>query len=194
MNERTFPVGDAHRLDDPERLNFLPPLEVVRSLDLRPGTALADIGAGTGYFTLPIASVLGATGRVYAVDFQTGMLDFLGKKLLEPGAPGNIVPVHGSASHTTLPPACVDTVFMSNVWHELDDHAGILKEIARIVRHPGRLALLDWRPDCLPPPGPPHEHRIAESRVAETLRANGWIPERSGHVGRYSYLVIANRA
>jgi ubiquinone/menaquinone biosynthesis C-methylase UbiE len=193
MNERTFQVSNAQRLEDPERKKFLPPLEVVHALDLQPGMAIADIGAGTGYFALPIASAVSSEGRVYAVDFQTGMLDLLGQKLLESGAPPNVSLIHGSASHTTLPPTCVDFVFMANIWHEVDEHALILKETARILRHPGRLAVLDWRPDCAPPPGPPADHRVSGARVAETLEANGWRPERSGHVGKYSYLILAVR-
>lgn len=191
MNERTFHVADAHKLEDSERPTWLPPGEVVTSLDLQPGIVVADVGAGTGYFSLPIARAVGSNGKVYAVDFQTGMLDLLGKKLLEPRAPSNISLVHGTATHTTLPASCADLVFLANVWHELDDHALILKEVARLLRGKGRLAILDWRNDVKQPPGPPPEHRVASNTVVETLKVNGWNVERTGHVGKYSYLIMA---
>ncbi len=191
MNERTFSVANAHKLEDPERLTWLPPNEVINSLELRPGMAVADIGAGTGYFTLPIARAVRNGGTVHAVDFQTGMLEILGKKLLEPDAPTNILLVHGTASHTTLPDKCVDLVFIANVWHEVDDHLLVLKEATRVLRPGGRLAILDWRPDVERPPGPPLEHRIAAGTVLQTLKLDGWNAERSGNVGRYSYLIIA---
>ena len=191
MNERTFSVADAHKLEDPDRLTWLPPNEVVVSLDLKSGMAVADIGAGTGYFTLPIARTVGERGRVYALDFQTGMLDLLGRKLLEANAPTNISIVHATATHTTLPSSCADFVFMSNIWHELDDHALVLKETARILRAGGGIAILDWRANVSQPPGPPLAHRVASATVAETLKSNGWIVERSGNVGKFSYLVVA---
>ena len=174
MNERTFSASDAHKLEDPERLTWLPPKEIIGSLELKPGMTVADIGAGTGYWALPIAKAIGSDGKVYAVDFQTGMLDLLGKKLLEPNAPVNVSPVHGLATHTTLPSSCVDLVFMASLWHELDDHALVLKEAARLLGKDGRLAILDWRTNVSFPPGPPIEHRVASSAVAETLRSNGW--------------------
>ena len=83
---------------------------------------VADIGAGTGFFTLPIAWAVEGWGKVYALDFQTGMLELLGRKLLEANAPANISLVHATATHTTLPATCADLVFMANIWHELDDH------------------------------------------------------------------------
>lgn len=193
MNDRTFSVSEAHRLDDPERPGWLPPHEVVGSLDLKPGLIVADIGAGTGYFSFPIARGVGTAGRVYAVDFQTGMLDFLGKKLLEPGAPSNITPVHGSAAHSTLSGSSADLVFMANLWHEIDDPGLVLTETSRILRHGGRLVVLDWRTDLAPPPGPPAHHRVAAAAVAATLESNGWLTERSGHVGKFSYLIVAKR-
>lgn len=193
MSPKTFSVADAHRLDDPERLKWLPPGEIVAALDLKPGEAVADIGAGTGYFSLPMARVVGTDGRVYAVDFQTGMLDILGQKLLEPRAPTNVVPVHGSAERTTLPGACADIVLMSNVWHEVENHGPMLREVARVLRSHGRFAVLDWRADCPPPPGPPADHRISSESVEKALRENGFPVERSGHVGKYGYLVISRK-
>ncbi|MGA9116701.1 MAG: methyltransferase domain-containing protein [Bacteroidota bacterium] len=194
MNERTFSVEEAHRLEDPERRVWLPPAEVINALELRPGMAVADIGAGTGYFSLPMARAVGEKGRVYAVDFQTGMLDLLGRKLLDAGAPANITLLHGPASHTTLPDACADLVFMANTWHELDDHAAVLAEVRRVLRRPGILAVVDWRTDREPPPGPPPAHRVSEKHVASALGPEGFRVLRSGHVGKYGYLVMAERA
>ncbi len=193
VNERTFSAADAHKLEDPDRLVWLPPKEIVASLDLQPGMIVADVGAGTGYFALPIARVVGETGRVYAVDFQTEMLAMIGKKLLEPNAPANVSLVHGTAKHTTLPASCADLVFLANVWHEVDDHALVLKEGARTLRRNGRLAVLDWRADVQHPPGPPFEHRIPAKTVVGTLDSNGWNVERCGNVGKYSYLIVATR-
>ncbi len=81
VNDRVFHASQAARLDSPERLIWLPPGEVVAHLGLAPGMTVADIGAGTGYFTLPIAKQVGPHGKVYAVDLQPDMLAILAKKV-----------------------------------------------------------------------------------------------------------------
>lgn len=191
MNERTFNAGHAHRLEDPERLTWLPPDEVIGQISIKPGAVVADIGAGTGYFTLPIARAVGDAGRVYAVDFQREMLSHIRKKLSAPGSPSNVQVVEGEAARTTLPAGSCDVVFMANLWHELDDYPDVLREVGRILRAGGFLAIVDWRADLPSPPGPPVEHRVAASRVQATLRDNGWSVLKGGQVGIYSHLILA---
>jgi ubiquinone/menaquinone biosynthesis C-methylase UbiE len=191
MNERTFDAKNAHRLEDPERLIFLPPAEVASSLNLQRGMVVADIGAGTGYFALPIAGAVGTGGKVFAVDFQQGMLDHLRQKLDRPDSPKNINLVSGDALKTTLPAQSVDLVFIANVWHELDDCPGVLAEAKRILCRSGGIAILDWRTDVPQPPGPPLAHRISAEVVRETLQREGWSVEPIENVGMYSYLVRA---
>ncbi len=194
MNERTFQAQHAHRLEDPERLTWLPPAEILSTLQLHQGMNVADVGAGTGYFSLPIADGIGETGKVYAVDFQEGMLEHFRQKLQRKGSPKNIRLIHGDAAATTLPGQSVDLVFLANVWHELDDHTAVLVEAMRILRPSGRIAILDWRPDVVQPPGPPLAHRIAPDAVAETLQREGWMLESMRNVGVYAYLMQAGRA
>ena len=191
MNEKVFNPRDIHKLEDPERLAWLPPQEVVALLGLAAGMRVADIGAGSGYFALPFARAIGPDGRLFAVDFQPEMLEFLRAKLIAPGAPGNIECAEGSGGSTGLPDASCDLVFVANVWHELDDRAAALEEAARILRRPGRIAILDWRSDLLQPPGPPPHHRIGQEETAATLESHGWTIRAATAVGRFSYLVIA---
>ncbi len=192
MNERTFDAGQAHRLEDPARLTWLPPDEVVRQLSVKPGAVVADIGAGTGYFALPIARAVGEAGSVFAVDFQSEMLSLIRAKLARTGSPSNIHVVEGEAARTTLPARSCDAVFMANLWHELDDYPGVLREVSRILRPRGTLAIVDWRADLPSPPGPPLEHRIPASRVQATLRENGWSVLKADRVGLYSHLILAS--
>ncbi len=191
MNERTFQASQAHKLDDPARLEWLPPGEVLRALGLEPGWCVADIGAGTGYFAIPLAGVVGAAGRVYAVDFQAGMLGRIAAKLEAEGAPRNIELVKGAADRTSLPGACCDLVFFANIWHEVDDPVKVLAEASRVLKPGGRLAILDWRSDRSSPPGPPDDHRLAAGDVAAFLTAHGWAVEANQNVGQYSYLIQA---
>jgi ubiquinone/menaquinone biosynthesis C-methylase UbiE len=187
-HERMFRHEHAHKLDDPDRQRWLPTGAVVECLSLQPGMSVADVGAGTGYFALPIARAVVPGGQVFAVDVQPEMLARL-RERLEPGLP--IALVEGEATRTTLHAASVDLVFLANVWHEIDDREAALAEAARILRPGGRVAILDWRTDVEQPPGPPLGHRLAASDVQAMLGANGWKVEPSQSVGDYSYLMVA---
>lgn len=189
-HERMFRHEHAHKLDDPERERWLPPADVVARVGARPGLSIADVGAGTGYFALPMARAVLPGGKLFAVDVQPEMLERL-RARVDPGLP--VVLVRGDAAKTTLEGGSVDLAFLGNVWHELDDHGAALEEMARVLRPGGRVAILDWRTDVESPPGPPLEHRIAALDVGNALRARGWEPEVPSQVGKYSYLIIATR-
>lgn len=182
-----------HRLEDPDRKNWLPPQEILACLGLQFGWTVADIGAGTGYFTLPIVAALGSAGRVFAVDVAPEMLARLREKLAAAG-PANVDCVEAEASATTLPANSCDCVFLANVWHEFDDHAAVLAEARRILKPRGLIALLDWRPDAEPGHGPPPEHRISAESARQLLQANGFLPSAPARLFPYSWLLTATRS
>jgi ubiquinone/menaquinone biosynthesis C-methylase UbiE len=192
MNERTFQARDAHRLEDPERLTWLPPDDVLALIRPLRGLTIADIGTGMGYFALPLARAVGQEGKVLAIDFQGEMIRRLERKVSESGAPGNLVILEGEAARTTLPDLSCDLVFMSNIWHELDNHPGVLGEVRRILKPEGRLAVLDWRGDIAPPPGPPPGHRVALESLRHLLLKHGWPVKAAVNVGLFSYLIITS--
>jgi ubiquinone/menaquinone biosynthesis C-methylase UbiE len=189
-HDRLMPASRAHRLDAPERLRFLPPDTVLNLLALKPGAIVADVGAGTGYFSLPIADAVGPEGRVFAIDIQQEMQALLREKLQRAGTPKNIDLVLAPADSTPLADETCDVVFLANVWHELPNHVRALNEFRRILKPGGTVAILDWRPDTIHPPGPPIEHRIAPEKVHRDLESNAFACQSTAHVGTYSYLVI----
>ena len=187
-HERRFSASMAGKLENPERLQWLPPAEVVAALAVQPGETIVDIGVGTGYFALPLANAVGAEGRVYAVDAQAEMLSLLAAKLRD-SDPANIELIRAEADATGLPQGSCDYVFMANVWHEFDDRAAVVKEAMRLLRSGGRVGILDWRPDVEPENGPPIDHRLSHQDAAATLRSAGVTQLHSIHVGKYSWLV-----
>lgn len=192
MNERTFQAASAHRLEDPQRLLWLPPGEAVSLLGLSAGMTIADVGAGTGFFALPFARAVAPSGVVHAVDLQPEMLAILEGKLHRDDAPANITLHEGDAAATGLPDQCCDVAFLANVWHEVDDPAAVLTEMRRLLRPGGRVAILDWRDDVSHPPGPPLHHRIGSAKATQQLRAAAWEDIECWHVGEFSYLLAGS--
>jgi ubiquinone/menaquinone biosynthesis C-methylase UbiE len=191
MSGHRFNPKDLGKLDDPKRLEWLPPLEVARLLGLTPGVRVADVGAGSGFFAIPFAGIT-APATLHAVDVQPEMLEILRSKLRQPGRPANIELVEGFSEASTLAAASFDLAFLANVWHEIGDRPAALQESARILAKGGRIAILDWRADVDQPPGPPLDHRVPRGEVSALLAASGWNVSLETDVGRYSYIVVAS--
>jgi ubiquinone/menaquinone biosynthesis C-methylase UbiE len=188
MNDRRFDASKAGLLDDPGRLLWLPPAEVIDALAVTIGDSIADIGAGTGYFALPLAQAAGSVGQVVAVDAQTEMLAILRLKP-DAGAVSNIELVHAEADSTGLPNASCNLVFMANVWHEFADRADVLRESQRILKTGGEIAILDWRPDVEHEAGPPLDHRLSASDAVDVLQSAGFAEVKKSNIGKYFWLV-----
>lgn len=190
MHERRFDAALAHRLDLPERILWLPPDEVIRALGIQAGETVVDVGAGTGYFALPLADAVGARGRVIAVDAQRAMLTHLNEKIA-PAAVSNIELVLAEADALAVPNNTCDLAFLANVWHEFPDRGSVLVEAKRVLKATGRIAILDWRPDVEADHGPPLEHRLPSSSAVAELIAGGFKPVSQSNVGIYSWMVQA---
>jgi ubiquinone/menaquinone biosynthesis C-methylase UbiE len=188
MNEKRFPASEAHRLDNPARAEWLASSDVLSALNLHAGQTVADVGAGTGYLSLPFAQCVGLKGKVYAVDAQAGMLSILQQKI-DRSHLSNVILIQAEAHQSGLPASCCGLFFMANVWHEIEDRNAVLEEAMRVLEPGGRIAILDWRPDVEPEHGPPIADRIDASRAMESLRFAGFEQAVITEVGLYSWLV-----
>jgi ubiquinone/menaquinone biosynthesis C-methylase UbiE len=130
-------------LDSPERIAGLRVDEVIGRLQLKPGDVVADLGAGTGVFSLPIARVVGPAGKVYAVDIDQAFMDHIGRKLAEQKI-SNVRTVLGKLADPALPAADVDVAFMHDVLHHIEDRFGYLKQAARYLKPAGRFAIVEF--------------------------------------------------
>ncbi len=191
-HERRFDPKSLHKLEAPERGEQFPVDAILDAAGVCGMLNVADIGAGSGYFTLPIARRV-APGKVYAVDPSTELLEVIRGKLSVDGAPKNVEVVAGEDSATGLAEASCDLIFLCAVWHEIDSHADALLEFGRIAAPNAKLAIVDWSPEAVAPPGPPREHRIARAKVERVLEEGGWGVVKSDVVTAWTYIVVAQR-
>ncbi len=192
-HSKRFDPASVSKLEDPDRIKLFEVDRVIELAGIRSGMVVADVGAGSGFFAIPIARRV-APGVVMAVDVSPEMLSHLHTKLEQPDMPRNVQLVHGEDRATKLADHSCDLVFTSAMWHEIDDHSGTLAEFARILRSAGRLVIVDWNPKGQRPPGPPLDHRIPRETVESTLKAAQWTLIHSEDLNENVYFVMAARA
>lgn len=122
-----------------ERLSLM-----VKSLKLKPGDVVADIGAGSGVISMLMADRILPEGRVLAVDIQDEMLDRLRKRCREAGVE-NIIPVKGKVKSPNLKPKSIDLAIMVDVYHEFEFPWEMMSEISKALKPGGRVVLVEYR-------------------------------------------------
>jgi arsenite methyltransferase len=119
------------------------PKRVVESLQIVPGHTIADLGAGSGYFTFALADATGPQGKVYAVDVDRDMTELVAKKAKERGTP-NVEVVLARPDNPRLPERSIDLVFTANTYHHIGDRVRYLSELRKTLRPMGRVAVIDF--------------------------------------------------
>jgi predicted methyltransferase len=129
-----------------DRDEWQQPARVIGDLALAPGAKVADLGAGGGYFTFPLAQAVGPQGLVYAVDIDAGMNAFVVREARERGL-ANVRTVLAKVDDPQLPEP-VDLFFTSNTYHHLDDRAAYFRGVReRHLAPAGRVAIIEFRPN-----------------------------------------------
>lgn len=173
-----FDPANAARLENPERLKWLPPKELAELLDVPLNATVLDFGTGTGALVVPIAkSRLDAT--FYALDEQPSMLELLHAKL-DAQLVSNVVPI--DPEHVTALTGTVDRVLAVNVLHELEDREVDL--LRSLLRPAGYALVVDWNALIERPGGPPRERCYTPRAAAERLRSLRFTVEP---VGNFAY-------
>lgn len=146
--------------EEEERTDLL-----VEALALKPGEIVADIGAGSGYFSWRMARKVGETGKVYAVEIQQEMLDLLQANMTKRGVGKIVQPLLGTVEDPRLPPAGVDTILLVDVYHEFDFPFEMTRAMIRALKPGGRLVLVEYRgEDPEVPIKPLHKMTVAQVR------------------------------
>ena len=178
----------AHVFDDPARDAWQKPHEVIRALRLRPDALVADIGAGTGYFSARLARML-PKGKVYAVDVEPDMVRYLGERAEREGLK-NLRPIRASQSETNLPEP-VDLALLVDVYHHIDDRVRYFENLKNSLKADGRVAIIDFRMDSAD--GPPRAARIPPEQVKREMASAGYaLVEEPGFLPNQYFLVFTS--
>jgi predicted methyltransferase len=186
--EQGFPDPEsyAHQLDDPEREEWQRPDEIVGLLECRSGMAVADLGAGTGYFIDYLSEAVGPGGRVLALDTDPAMIEAIRARIghaaiqntwariIKPDDPG-------------LADGSVDRVLTVNTWHHLSNRVDYARKLLAALRPGGLLLVVDFTVNS--PHGPPAGQRVTSDTVARELAAAGFLTELLDESLPFQYVV-----
>ena len=159
----------ADWLERPEREVEEQPDLLMRRLNLQPGMVVADIGAGTGYFTRRLARKVGPAGKVMAVDVQPEMLTLLTNQMAQLRL-SNVVPILGLTTTPRLPESAVDLVLMVDVYHEFDFPCEMMQGICAALKPGGRVVFVEYRAEDASVPIKPL-HKMTEAQVKLEMSA-----------------------
>jgi len=177
-------------LEDPKRDEWQKPDEVLKALDLQAGQVVADIGAGSGYFTMRLARAVGDKGRVLALDVDEGMIDHLRQRLAKEQL-NNVTTMQVPAHDPLLIDQSVDVVFICDTYHHLEDRAIYMKKVKKGLKPNGRVVIIDFYKREGIPVGPPLHMRFSEDTVQKELHAAGLQVTKKLSVLPYQYILIA---
>jgi ubiquinone/menaquinone biosynthesis C-methylase UbiE len=169
--------GGIEWLDRREREQEEHPAQVLEALALKPGDVVADLGAGSGYFTFRMAPKVGPTGKVLAVDIQQAMLDKLRSRAAALKAT-NVEVIQGTETNPHLPANSIDLALFVDVYHELSYPFEVMTKVREALKPGGRVVFVEYRKED--PSVPIKElHKMSMKQLDKEMAAVGLVPVRT---------------
>ena len=159
-------------LERSERETEEKPQLVIDALEIKPGQTIADLGAGSGYYSFRIAPLVGPTGRVLAIDIEPKMLEVIAERAGREHVT-NIATVRSSERDPNLAPHSVDLLFMVDVYHELEYPYEVMRKVREALKPGGRVALVEYRAED-PQVQIKPVHKMSEAQVRREMQAAGF--------------------
>ncbi|MBL8209858.1 MAG: class I SAM-dependent methyltransferase [Bryobacterales bacterium] len=179
----------AKSFDDPKRDAWQMPDKVIAALGLKPGMSVADIGAGTGYFTIRLAKSE-AKPTVVASDIEAGMLAHIAKR----AAAEHLANVKTAQANEASPnlPEPMDVILMVNTIHHIPNRNAYFSKLASSLKPGGRLAIVDYKPGA--PSGPPEHFRFTVEKMTAELGAAGYkVQAQYNFLPNQNYLIFVRK-
>jgi ubiquinone/menaquinone biosynthesis C-methylase UbiE len=197
MSEKFHPASIA-RLENPRRLEELPPARLLEAAGIGPGNygrtlVIVDIGTGAGIFARALAGLL-PHALIHACDVSSAMLDHLRASLtnLGPELRARVLPTLSGENSLPLADASADLVLLVRVFHELDEPAAVLREAARVLKPGGMLVAADWRREPMAK-GPPVEERVSAEQAISALRKAGFFDAQLFGTSLHDWIVSGKK-
>jgi arsenite methyltransferase len=175
-------------LEDPKRDAYQKPHEVLTALAIKPGEVIADIGAGSGYFTFRLAHHVGDKGKIYAVDVNPGMILHLNRRIRELKAM-NVTSILAAPDDPLLADGSIDRFFFSDSWHHIENQTKYLSAIKKMLRPSGEVVMIDFQKKELPV-GPPTQLKIAREDLIRQMETNGFRLKKEHTFLPYQYFLV----
>lgn len=168
MSGHKFNPENRKKLTGREREALLPPAQVLNDIGIGAKTTWADIGCGTGFFTIPLAAKV---QQVFALDIRPEMLDDLRKSLVQQQI-SNVTVLQSEESRFPLSAQLVDGILISLVLHEVDHPIEFFGELNRILKSGGRVVVIEWIKAVMEI-GPPIDHRLSVEQLDDWVVSTG---------------------
>jgi len=182
------PMAYIGSLEDPKRDAYQKPQEVLAALNLSPGEVIADIGAGSGYFTFSLARHVSERGTIYAVDVSPDMILHINRRIRDLKV-SNVVSILADPDDPLLPAASVNRFFFCDSWHHIENGTKYLSLMKRLLKPKGEIVVIDFHKKELPV-GPPLQMRIAREDLITQMEENGFRLAKEHTFLPYQYFLV----
>ena len=182
------PKSYISALEDPKRDAYQKPHEVLTALNIKPGEVIADIGAGSGYFTFRLSHHVGEKGKIYAVDVSPDMVRHVNRRIRETDAT-NVVTILADNDDPLLADRSVNRFFICDVWHHVENQSKYLSLMKKMLKPGGEIVMIDFHKKELPF-GPPMQMKIAREDLIKQMEGNGFRLTQEHKFLPYQYFLV----
>lgn len=187
QHTRLFRPEDLGELEPPDREEWQQPIKIMDALGVGDGSVVADLGAGSGWFTIRLANRVGPNGLVFAEDIQRPMIQAINVRVESLGLK-NVHTVLGTPNDPRLP-APVDAVLIVDAYHEMEQPVTLLRNVATSLKAAGRIGIVNFTKDG-GGPGPSMDERVEPERVISDAQAAGLSLRSRETFLKYQYMLV----